>query len=145
MKPVDTSPEARKAAQERWAETRATVAEAEKAAHAAWVASNDAQHVLSRAKVADSQAYQAARVLDAMQAAMPGTAVRREDQSYAWRMSDGMPRYLPHPSGRPTTAQSTSHLGPGPELEAWLYGGRKWRPVAEVRPHQQVSKWRVKQ
>jgi len=42
-----------------------------------------------------------------------------------------------------TPARWTGQVGPGPALEARLYGGRKWRPIAELSEHQHVSAWRV--
>jgi hypothetical protein len=42
-----------------------------------------------------------------------------------------------------TPADWPLQVGPGPALEARVYGGRKWRPVAELSPHQHVSAWRV--
>jgi hypothetical protein len=42
-----------------------------------------------------------------------------------------------------TPAHRPIQVGPGPALEARVYGGRKWRPVAELSAHQHVSAWRV--
>lgn len=40
-------------------------------------------------------------------------------------------------------ATRPSEVGDGPPLEARVYGGRKWRPLAELLTHQRVSKWRL--
>jgi len=42
-----------------------------------------------------------------------------------------------------TPARRPGQVGPGPALEGRVYGGRKWRPVAEFSPHQHVNTWRV--
>jgi hypothetical protein len=42
-----------------------------------------------------------------------------------------------------TPASWPLQVGPGPALEARVYGGRKWRPMAELPSHQHVSAWRV--
>ena len=42
-----------------------------------------------------------------------------------------------------TPARRGGQVGPGPALEARVYGGRKWWPMAELDEGQHVSAWRV--
>ena len=63
------------------------------------------------------------------------------ESRYARR--DGLPVVV---NGLGETAASwPSQVGPGPALEARVYGGRKWRPLAELSTHQHVSAWRLAQ
>jgi hypothetical protein len=144
MTPIDTSPEALAAAVARRAATQLAAEEASQAERAAHVAYFEAQKALWGARSVHDQAIQAARLLESIRDATPGTAVPLGPHLYAWRLSDGMPRCTTG-NGRAFTAQYTTQLGPGAELEAWVHGGRKWRPVAEVRAGQMVARWRVKQ
>jgi len=56
---------------------------------------------------------------------------------------DGLPVVV-SPSGE-APARSAAHVGPGPALEARVYGGRKWRPVADLWEYRRISAWRVAQ
>ena len=65
--------------------------------------------------------------------------------------SGGRPRYLARREGLPVVvdgasereAFSPAEVGHGPALEARVYGGRKWRPMAELQAYRSVSAWRV--
>lgn len=140
---IDTSPEALAATLARQEAARLAAEDAARAERAAYSAYNQAQTALSAARAAQSQAEQAHRLQQSIRDAILGTAVPLGPHLYAWRLPDGLPRCTTG-LGRAFTAQYTTQLGPGPELEAWVHGGRKWRPVAEVRPGQMVARWRVK-
>lgn len=55
---------------------------------------------------------------------------------------DGLPVIVSARGEEP--ARWPGQLGDGPELEARVYGGRKWRPISQFWLHERVRAWRVK-
>ena len=54
---------------------------------------------------------------------------------------NGLPVYLA--DGQEWAARFVYEVGDGPRLEARVYSGRKWRPMADLHDHRHVSAWRV--
>ena len=118
-----------------------TAAAADSLARLLEAAASDAREWRHRIEQREARAAEIARLeASGLTHITEGVRIYARTGSYYARR-DGLPVVVTTRGESP--ARSPVQVGPGPALEGRVYGGRKWRSVAEFSPHQHVNAWRV--
>jgi len=120
-----------------------TAAEADSLARLLQAAASDARDWRHRIEQREAQAAEIARWEASGLTHITDGAIWYGGRESCHARRDGLPVVV-NGFGE-TPARRAGQVGPGPALEARVYGGRKWRPLAELSTHQHVSAWRLAQ
>lgn len=106
-------------------------------------ASDEIDHAAYLRKMEERKAAERAAILAEL-TAQGATHIETFDEgAWRWRAKDGTP-WRRDRWGRTEMAYGAWQVGPGPELEGRVPGGRKWRSLEEI-GDLFVGSWRVKE